>query len=114
MLRQPLVDEGVVGRQQIEHVAIVADDAVEEELDLAPHRAAQRVVEVGIHHRQRADAVHAAQVQPLSGEIDRQRFGPPIGEHAPHLSIQHRRILQFAPACEPEQFFVGNGAPQEK
>ena len=43
--REPLVDERVVGGQQVEHAAILADDAVEEQLGLALHRLGQRVVE---------------------------------------------------------------------
>ena len=114
MFSQPLVHEGVIGGQQVDDVAIFADDAVEEQLDFAAHGAAQRIVEIRIHHRQRANAVHAAQVQPLSGKIDRQRLGPAVGEHAPHLPIEHRRVLQPALAGQSEQFLVGNGAPQKK
>ena len=47
VLRQPLVDERVVGGQQVEDAAILLDDAGEEQLDLALERAAQVVVEVG-------------------------------------------------------------------
>ena len=54
MLGQPLVDERVVRGQQIDDAAVLADDAVEEQLDFAPHRLPQRVVEVGIDQRQRA------------------------------------------------------------
>ena len=50
--RQPLVQERVVGAQQVERAAVLADDAVEEQLGLAPERLAQRVVEVG------KDALH--------------------------------------------------------
>src|SRR5439155_1559281 len=65
---QPFVDERVVGCQQIHHVAVFAHDAVEQELHFAPHRLAQRIVEVGIDQRQRAGALQAAQVQPLPRE----------------------------------------------
>ena len=44
MFRQPLVHECVVGRQQVHYVAIFTDDAVEEELGLAPHRSGERFV----------------------------------------------------------------------
>ena len=46
VLGQPLVDERVVGRQQVDDAAILADDAVEQQLDFAAHRLAQRIVEV--------------------------------------------------------------------
>ena len=44
--RQPLVDERVVGGQQVEHAAVLAQDAVDEQLDLAAERLAQAVVEI--------------------------------------------------------------------
>ena len=43
---QPLVQERVVGAQQIERAAILADDAFEEQLRLAAERLAQAVVEI--------------------------------------------------------------------
>ncbi len=45
--RQPLVEERVVGTQQIERAAILADDALDEHLGLDAKRLPQRVVEVG-------------------------------------------------------------------
>ena len=42
VLRQPLVDERIVRRQQIEHAAILADDAVEEQFGLALESPARR------------------------------------------------------------------------
>ena len=42
VLRQPLVDERVVGGQQVEHVAVLAHDAGEEELGLARGSASRR------------------------------------------------------------------------
>ena len=99
VLGQPLVDERVVRRQQIGDAAILADDAVEQQLDFAPHRLTQRIVEVGIEQRQRADALQAAQVQPLAREVDRQRLGPRILQHAPDLLLEHGRILQPALAA---------------
>ena len=47
VLGEPLVDEGVVGAQQIEHAAILAHDALEEQLGLPPEGLPQVVVEIG-------------------------------------------------------------------
>ena len=47
MAGQPFVDEGVVGGQQIEDAAIVAELAVKEQLGLALEGLAQVVVELG-------------------------------------------------------------------
>ena len=111
---EPLVDERIVRGQQIEHIAILADDAVEEQFDFTAHGAAQRIVEVGIDHRQRTHAVHPAQVQPLPGEIDRQRFGARIREHAPDLPFEDRRIFQLALARQRDQGVVGHSAPEKE
>ena len=66
---QPLVDEGVIRVQQIDHAAIRRKLAVDEELGLAAHRVAQVLVElvedVGVG-RVLADV---AQLEPLAGEI---------------------------------------------
>ena len=45
--REPLVEERVVRRQQVENVPIFAHDALEEHLRLARERLAQVVVEIG-------------------------------------------------------------------
>ena len=44
---QRLVDEGVIGRDQIEHVAVLANDALEEEIRLALERLSEIVVKAG-------------------------------------------------------------------
>ena len=69
MPRQPLVDERVVRVHQVEHAAILAHDAVEEQLRLALEGLPQVVVEVGIDEQVRIPVAQLAQEQPLSGEI---------------------------------------------
>ena len=71
--RQPLVDERVVRPQQVEHVPVLAHDAVEEQLGLALERLPQVVVEVGKLVGVRQHAPHVAQLQPLAGEVADQR-----------------------------------------
>ena len=46
VLGEPLVDKGVIGGQQVEHVAVLAHDAIEQQLGFAPHRLRQRLVEI--------------------------------------------------------------------
>ena len=69
--RQPFVDEGVVGAQQIQDAAVLAQDALEQQLGLAPERLAQVVVEVRELVGVGQHAAHVAQVQPLAGEVRR-------------------------------------------
>ena len=107
VLGQPLVHEGVVGGHQVEHVAIFAHDAAEEELGLAAEGVAQIVVEVGELVGVGRDVLQVADVQPLPGEVLHQRDGLGVGEHAAHLRLEHRRLRADGPpppdraACRP-------------
>src|SRR5206468_10266063 len=67
--REPLVQERVIGGQQLERAAILPHDALEKQLRLALKRSAQRVIEIGKARRHRSGARQVAQVQPLSGEV---------------------------------------------
>ena len=94
---QPLVDERVVGGQQLEHRPILAHDAVEEHLGLAPERLPQVVVEVRELVDERRHVAQVAEVQPLrrrSWSTSASRAW--IGQHAPHLLLEHRRLTQAA------------------
>ena len=53
-------------------------------------------------------------MQPLDGEVVDERPGAGIGQHAPDLRLQHRRIAERAPLRRIEQRLVGNAAPQEE
>ena len=44
---EPFIDERVVGRHQVEDVAVLANDALEEQLCLATECQTQVVVEIG-------------------------------------------------------------------
>jgi hypothetical protein len=111
MPRQTLVQEGVVGVEQIEQAAVVADDAAEQHLRFALERRAQVVVEVPGFGLKR---VEVAQEQPLSGEVLDQGVGLRIRDHPAHLLLEHGRILQPAGDREIQQFVVGDAAPEEE
>ena len=89
--RQPLVEERVVGGEQVDDAAVVADLAVDEELGLALHGVAQIVVEIGKGlgiGRSRADV---PQQQPLPGEVLDERARARIVEHPRDLLVEHLR-----------------------
>src|SRR5262245_28810720 len=46
MFRQPLINKGVVRRQQVEHTAISAQDTFQEKVGLPPERGAERLVKI--------------------------------------------------------------------
>ena len=111
VLCQPFVDKGVVGIQQIDHAAVFADDAVEEHFRFPPEGLPKIVVEVA---RFRPGALQFAKVKPLAGEVRGQRGGFRIGQHTARLLRQNLRIMQLVLLRQPQQFFVGNAAPQEE
>ena len=81
VIGQPLVEERVVRRQQVEHAAIVSEHALQEELGFTMEVGNQTEVEAGEHARTWVLGVDIAQIQPLSAEVARERRRPRIGEH---------------------------------
>ena len=81
--RQRLVDERVLGRQEIEHAAVGAEHAVDEQARLRDEVVADVAVDVAEHERIRREARELAETQPLEREVRRERLGARIGEHAP-------------------------------
>ncbi len=111
---QALVDERVVRIQQIEHAAILAHDAVEQQLGFALERLPQIVVEVRKHQEVGVPVPQLAQEQPLSGEIGDERARPRVVQHPSDLLLERRGVLELALLGGLQQLLVGNAAPQEK
>ena len=111
---EPLVDERVVGRQQIDDAAILAQLAFEEQLGLALKRLAEVVVEIGKLVGVGGHGAQVAQVQPLSGEARDERPRSRIGKHPADLPFEHRGIAQLSARRGREQLVVGDAAPQEE
>ncbi len=114
MLGEPLVHERVVGGQEIQRAVILAHDAVEEQLGFVAQALAQRVVEIGEQHFRWGHGREVPQLQPLTGEIRRERFRSRIGEHPPDLALEHGRVFQPSVGRGVQQFVIGHAAPQEK
>ena len=55
-----------------------------------------------------------AQVQPLRREIAGQRFGTRIGQHAPHLLLEHAGPPELAAFRQRQQRLVGRAAPNQE
>ena len=114
VLRQPLVDERVVGGQQVDGRPVFADDAVEEQLHLALEGQRQRVAVVGKEERIGHDVGQPAQRQPLPGEVGGEGLGARVGQHPPRLPLEHRRLVQACPSRQVQQLVVGDAAPEEE
>src|SRR5437762_486763 len=114
MLREPLIQECVVGVEKVHDAAVLFDYALEKQFRLTAHRLPQVIVEIRKEPRVRARSGEIPEVQPLLGETAHEGFRTRIGHHAPHLFLEYSRILKLASDGKVEQFIVGNAAPQEK
>jgi hypothetical protein len=114
VLGQPLVEERVIRAQKVEHAAILAQDAVDEELCLAAKRLPEVFVEIREQAHVGSHRVEIPQMQPLRREVVHQRARAAVGEHATDLPLQDCRLAQPSGAGQIEQLIVGNAAPQEK
>ena len=113
MQRQSLVQERVIGPQQIKRAAILAQDAFEEQFCLAAKSLPQGIVEIGKVIGRRSRERDVAQEQPLSGEVLNERFRTRIGQHALHLSGEDARSPELVFHRQLEQLVVGDAAPQK-
>ena len=115
MPREPFVDERVVGADQIQHAAILAQRARQKQPRLLFEGLQQAVVEVRIRIGIDDDLADAAEVQPLGGEVvDERARGARVGQHAPHLLLERRRLRQLAALRGVEQRIVGDAVPEEE
>src|SRR5688572_1414825 len=64
--REALIDEGVVGIEQVEDAAVLVHDGIKQHLGFAAERLPQAVVEV---LRVSLHPVELAKVEPLAGEV---------------------------------------------
>ncbi len=115
MLGQALIQECVVGAQQLQHVAIVTHDAFEEQFRPPPECLAEIVVEA----REQPHVGDWRRPDSADRATDRKNSTPSasrplIGEHAAHLVLQHSRRAQFSLNRDIQQFVVGNAAPQKE
>ena len=115
VLRQPLVEERVVRRQQVEHAAVLAEDAVDEELGLAlpsPRAASRRnpgtAPRRAASPRCRADTATAPR---SSSPATRDRGSASMRRTCCSSDC---RILQPARDRRVEQLVVRDAAPQEE
>ncbi len=109
--RQPLVDEGVVGVQQVGDLAVLLHDTGEQHLGFLAEGVAKVGVEIG-HVGLRTGEI--AQHQPLTGEVLDQLLGSAVGQHPAHLPVEHRRLVQLVRGGQLQEGVVRQAAPQEE
>ena len=111
---QPLIDKRIVGAKQIDHAAITADLALQEQLGFLLEGVPEVLIEFGKIIGARCHTTKLRQINPLASEIVDQRLSRDLGQHAPHLFVQELRFVKLPAHGEIEQLVVGNAAPQKK
>ena len=90
MLRHTLIQECVVGVEQVQDAAIFAHDRCKKQFGLPFHRSPQDYSSKPLNRLRSGEATRqVADLQPLAGEIFHQRLRARIGQHPPHLRGQH-------------------------
>ena len=93
---EAFVDERIVGREQLEHAAVFVHQTDEEQLRFAQHRLLELVMEVGVLADVRMDLLQVLQPEPLGREPRTQRVRTGVGQHPPHLALEHGRVRELA------------------
>jgi hypothetical protein len=109
--RQTLVQERVIGVQQVENAAVLAHHRSEKQSGLFQHRGPHPLTEPGKTLRVGRKAIEPLQLQPLKGKVVDQSLRFRILQHPLDLGIQVR--AQTTLRGKLRQLVVGHGAPQE-
>ena len=92
MLREPLVQERVVGVQQLHRAAVVAQDVAEKHFGFAAEALADVVVEIREHQQVGRDLrLQVSELQPLAGEVADEGVRALVRDHPLHLLPRARR-----------------------
>ena len=114
MPRETLVDERVIGRQQLHQASVFAYEVGEEQLRLAPHRLGQLLIEIRVRQSIGLNFFKILEPQPLRGEPSGQSIGTWIRKQPPPLGVEHSWARKLSPCREADQLCVGRCAPQEE
>ena len=113
MVRQFLVEVGVVGIQHIDHRSIAAKELLEEpdrfliHIGTPPGEGREQSLVLALV------LVEFPEPQPLGGKLHGQGTGAAIPEHPPGLPDQYLRVPDGAGGGQSKQLVVGHGGPEE-
>ena len=113
--RERLVQERVIGVQDLLHRTSLPDDVLEGRDGLVVHRPLHLVGE--LREASRVDAailVEVVEAEPLAEELGRQPARLRVGGHAPDLAGELRRVAQLARRSGAPQLVVGDRGPEEE
>src|SRR5262249_40839527 len=98
--REPFVEKRVIAVEKFQRAAVLAQDVIEVELRLLLHIVGELAAEFGEPARVGSDQPDVAQLQPLPGEILRQRPSLAVADHA--LDLRLEVFSQFALGSQRE------------
>ena len=113
MTRQALVEERIASVDEVEDAAIVADDGLDEELGLAPHRQPEVVLELRELVAVAREGFERAELQPLAAEVLGERTRLRIAQHPADLEREDLRVAQRPGVGGPPQLGVRHARPEE-
>src|SRR5262249_400500 len=114
MLRQPLVEKGIVRVEQIENTAILAEYALKKQFCFAAKGLTQTLVKIGKRIRVWSDGLQVSKLKPLAAEIADESLRARIVQHAARLQFQHRRVFQLSLFRNIQQLVVRDAAPKKE
>ena len=90
--RHPLIQERVLGVQQIQQTSVLPHQVLKKQLRLPAHRKPQTVIKIRKLFNVRLQDIHIFKLQPLPHEIFDERRRLRIAQHPLHLRRKHRRL----------------------
>ena len=111
--REPLVQERVPAVDEVEDAAVFADDVLDKELGLLPHRVPEVVLELRKAILVARHGLERAELQPLAAEVLGQCVRLRVAQHPSDLEVEHSRIAQRAGIRRPAELGVRHAGPDE-
>ncbi len=108
---EAVVEEAVIGGQQLDDTAVPAQKGLKKEFGLLAHVVAQLGAPGGEEFGVGGDGGEVADLEPLAGEIVDEGAGSGVLEHAHDFGLEIAAEPFFG--GEGEQPIVGHGAPEE-
>ena len=91
--RKPLVDEGIVGAQQLKQAPVRTDLIVDEQLCLTLEGLPQVLVELRKSGGIGIDSVEIAQIEPLADEVLDEGARTGVGHHPLYLLLKYAGLV---------------------
>src|SRR5215831_8803298 len=114
VVRESLVDEGVVRVDELYHVSVALKLVLEKQLGLPLEGLPNTLIEMWQHLRVWQMRRHVSHLQPLAKEVADQGTRSWVCQHSLDLLLENARLPQHAATREVEKLIVGNAAPEEK